>query len=71
MYHHVLKKKDTLIIQTGEDPMEERSYPQPVEGLKKVEVDGAEKTLQIGAALPDGEAKIYQCSLQSLRSCSL
>lgn len=43
---HVFKK-ETLFIQTEGDPRKERSHPQPVEGFKKVEVDGLEKMVQI------------------------
>lgn len=56
VHYHVLKK-ETLSIQIEEDPREERSRPQPVEGVRKVEVDDLEKAVQIGAALPEEEAK--------------
>lgn len=56
MRHHVLKK-ETLAIQMEEDPREEKSRPQPIEGLKKVEVDGPGKDVQIRASLQVEEAK--------------
>lgn len=40
-----------------EDPHEERSRPQPVEGLKKVEIDGHDKAVHIGATLLGKEAE--------------
>lgn len=50
--HYMLKKKNDHVIQTEEAPREDRSRPQPMEGLIKVEVDGPEKIVQIGVALP-------------------
>lgn len=42
--HHILKKK-TLSIQTKENPRDERSFPQPIEGLKRIKVDGPENVV--------------------------
>lgn len=55
--HHVLKKKESLQIQTDEDPREERGRAKPLERLANLEIDGPEKTVQIGATLPREEAK--------------
>lgn len=52
MFPLVLKKKKSLSIQMEEDQREEQNRSQPVEGLKKNEVDWLEKMLQIGAMLP-------------------
>lgn len=54
---HVLNRKESLAIQTEDDPREERSRPQQVEGMRKLENDGLEKTVQIGATLPNKEAE--------------
>lgn len=53
MRRHVLKKKEkeTLSIQTDEDSREEKSRSTPVEDLNKVQLDGPDKVVQIGATL--------------------
>lgn len=52
VHRHVLKKKETLLIQMDEDPREEISHPQLVEGLMKVELDEPKKVVHIGPMLP-------------------
>lgn len=52
--HHVLKKgKETLSIQTEEDPREEKSRPKSVEGLKEGRSGWNEKECEIGASLTE------------------
>lgn len=55
---HVLKRgNESLPIQTEEDPREERSCPKPVEDLKRVELEGLEKVVQIGVSLIEKHVK--------------
>lgn len=49
---HLKKGKKSLSIQTEEDLREEMIHPKPVEGLKKVELEGSEKVVQIEVSLP-------------------
>lgn len=57
VHHHFLKKKESISIQTKEDPKEERGHPHTLEGLRNVKVNGLKKTVQIGAMLIDEEVK--------------
>lgn len=45
------EENETLSIQTNENPREEKNCPTPVGGLKKVQLDGPYKVVQIGATL--------------------
>lgn len=49
---HIWRNKESLSIQTEEDPNEERLCPQLVEGLKKIEADEPGKVVNIKATLP-------------------
>lgn len=66
---HVLeeKKKETLSIQTDENPKEKKSRPTLIEGLKKVHLDGPEKTVQLGVSLSEGHAKALALLLIKFR----
>lgn len=55
--HHVFENKESLLIETENDPREEMSRPQQVEGLNKIEVDILEKVVRIGAVLPEEQAE--------------
>lgn len=51
------KEKETLSIQTDEDSREEKSRSTPVEDLNKVQLDGPDKVVQIGATLFNDQAE--------------
>lgn len=43
--------KETLVIQTDEDPREDKRHPTLVENKVEVEIDGQETVVRIGATL--------------------
>lgn len=62
---YVLKKNEgeTLSIQVDEDPREEKSCPTLIEGLKKVQLDGVDKVVQVWLTLSKEKDRILKLLL--------